>query len=190
VTAVRIHVADDDVWRLTLDALAASCDVPAALTIRCATCRRTIGYAGDVPNYGPLFTASWQVPAPSPATVNGRPMNERQRHRFEDHNPSLDVDQTGEPVTDETHGTIALLRLPAGYPEEYPTLLVRCARHGDAVLDRGEVLGALHDGHRETLAPATRPLTSYVPPRRDFGSVGRQEHVKRTVTFRPRPSTT
>ncbi|MCA9851489.1 MAG: hypothetical protein KC461_12705 [Dehalococcoidia bacterium] len=189
VNAVRIDAADDNVWRLTLAALEASTATAPTLTIRCAKCGAQLGLAGVVPGHGPLFTAAWQVPLASPWRVNGRRLSEREARRYE-RSRAIEATESGEQVTDETHSTIALLRLPASCPQEYPTLLVRCARHGDAILDRAAVLDAL-DHHTGVLTAAVSyPLTEYEPPREDFGTLADTERTRRTFTIRPRPSTT
>ena len=61
----------------------------------------------------------------------------------------------------ERHGTIALLELPLGTVQEYPALMVRCLKHGDAILARTEVLSALRSRRRQLRAEVSFPLTAY-----------------------------
>lgn len=188
---ICIDVADDAVWMTTVRAVEASSRVPATLTIRCSQCQSELGQAGVVPHYGPLFMSWWSAPKSSRTVVNGAEYNERQLHAYEAAHPHTEVVKDRGQV-DGRDGVIALLRLHATLPEQYPALLVRCRRHGDAVLDRSEVLDALGAKSSELQADVTLPTTSYLPPRSDLldGTSRRTRRVTRKIGARPQSDDT
>jgi hypothetical protein len=168
---LRINVADDDVWRATLAAVAAGSSP--TVTYRCQRCGAQLAGAAKTP-YGPLFIATWQVPAVSGHVLNGRRLTEREyRKRF----PPLY--ERGQPTLEIPESTLALLQVPAGMRAEYPDLLVRCTRDGDAVLERSVVLGDLERPPRRPVAVQVEmPFRAYIPPRDDFGAAGQTSHYR------------
>jgi hypothetical protein len=179
VSRLQLSAADDQVWRLTLDAVRAS-DSVNPMTIRCGTCQATIARAGYT-HLGPLFTSSWTIELDSPnaVTVDGRRLSRGAAIKFHDEGLPL-TRQSGRPITHtETHGTIALLALPTHLPGDYPDLLVRCAAHGDAVLDRAEVLSWLRSGERRRKVSVSLPHRSYDLGRHDGGSTIRSSETRR-----------
>lgn len=159
---LRINVADDDLWRETLQALGTA---TATVDYRCSKCRTILANAG-MTSRGPLFTSTWMVPRLSPIVVNDKRVNARELDKV-----FAAIRDSGPPTTsEEPHGVIALLRVPGGLTVEYPDLLVRCKDHGDAVLSRQYVLGHIE---RPPLTAVPVEVSnsgrhSYMPPRRDF----------------------
>lgn len=152
---VKLDPATPEVQRLTRRALEASRAVPPSLIIRCADCGAKLAQAGYTPA-GPLFTSSW-VEAPELGITVYTAEGEldpfaaerwlRRHHGPEGaHRPPVDRD-----------GTIALLTLPPGTADDFPDLVVRCNAHGDAVLDRVEVLAWLREKKRERKVNLTVP---------------------------------
>lgn len=119
--------------------------VKPTLTIRCAKCRTSLALVGDVPDYGPLFAASWPVASDDgvKVLVNGAELRDHQRAQWmTQHYETLA--ESGRPMdVPLRHIVIALLRLPDDAVQDYPDLLLRCPRHGDYLADRLDVLKAL-----------------------------------------------
>jgi hypothetical protein len=158
---LRIQADDPDVLTRTAEALELSTTLgKPPLRMRCEQCRRRLAQVGDIPGYGPLFTSSWEVPAPEEHSVivNGRELHGRELRRWFDDNYET-LSQSGEPIDAPLRdAVIALLALPATMPQDYPDLLVRCRGHGDYVADRQEVLALL----RRAVATG-KPLDFAVP---------------------------
>lgn len=148
MTALRLQVSDPAVWAHTLRAIEDSATRKPLLKVKCARCGAELAQVG-ITAHGPLFTSSWKVPIPagSEAKALGPPTKLS--------GPA--------PLRSEIHGALAVLALPPDLPAEYPDLLVRCARHGDAVLDRREAL-------RRLPADGAKPLQWRVTPgsRQDY----------------------
>lgn len=162
-TPVHLDPIDLAVRARTWEALAASRAVTPTLTLRCAQCRQILAHAGLVPKYGPLFMSSWRALTLGAVAVNGEQVTERQLRQHDRRN-GHEVAAYGPQSTDEMHGTIALLRLPERFAQDFPTLLVRCGEHGDAILERAEVLRWLSDPAPEHKVTVSFPLTEYVEP--------------------------
>lgn len=142
---LRLQADDPVVLERTGQALADS--VPIArppLSLTCDQCGHTLARVGDT-TFGPLFTSTWEVPAPmgQVVVVNGERLRPRAARRFVEQHTEF-VDQSGRPMaTPLLHGVVALLALPAGMTPDFPDLLVRCNSHGDAILDRIGVIAWL-----------------------------------------------
>ncbi|MBK8333278.1 MAG: hypothetical protein IPL07_13090 [Acidimicrobiaceae bacterium] len=161
---LRLEVQSEDVWNLTLQAMATAHDLGAehSLEIRCVAggCGQLLGVAGMVPGFGPLFTSRWMVPVQSPITYKGATMSERRaRHLLAQSN---NVTITGAPLLEVPTGVIGLIGEGL---DEYPDLLVRCAKHGDLVLDRAEVLRMVGDTAATMKVIPTKPVHDVHPVR-------------------------
>lgn len=147
MTPARLTTRDPIAWERTTHALADTATITNPLEVRCKACGALLARMADT-DHGPLFTSSWEVPARSPVrvVVDGKQLNPRAQRRFEADN--LEVVTESGPAIDrpEVHGTIGLLALPAAYPQDYPDFMVRCVRHGDAVVDRIALLKWLREG--------------------------------------------
>lgn len=136
-----LHVADDALWKLTLQALA---DTQHRTTprvhIRCG-CGRSLG-ALDVVTQGPLFISAWDTPPPDTWKDTGVKVftstdGEVDPKQFFADLPHRDYG------SETTHGRECVIALIANDLADYPDLLVRCARHGDRILDRHDALDHL-----------------------------------------------
>ena len=148
---LRLEVQSEDVWNLTLQAMATAHDLGAehSLEIRCVAggCGQLLGVAG-------------MVPVQSPITYKGATMSERRaRHLLAQSN---NVTITGEPLLEVPTGVIGLIGEGL---DEYPDLLVRCAKHGDLVLDRAEVLRMVGDTAATMKVIPTKPVHDVHPVR-------------------------
>jgi hypothetical protein len=160
--AVKIHPDDDTVWALTLDAVKDSQGRKQSLTVRCSQCRRALAGAGQTKN-GALFVSYWELEQGFTGVFyKGQRVPRRVAIKGLDRIMPV-VDQSG-PASSEPAGQFgfALLELPCELAQDYPDLLVRCARHGDAVLNRIEVL--------ELLGQATEKLVDVAFPHREYRS--------------------
>lgn len=142
---LRLQADDPAVLERTGRALADSQPIGRPpLSLICDQCGHTLARIGDTA-HGPLFTSSWEVPAPmgQVIVVNGERLRPRAARRFVEQHTEL-IDQTGRPMTTPlVHGVVALLAVPAGMTPDFPDLLVRCNAHGDAILDRLDVIARL-----------------------------------------------
>lgn len=149
-----------EVCALTATALRESRGRSPSLTIRCRARSCVLAVVGYTPT-GPLFTSSWHV-APAPhqrVSVNGDELRPRELRMW--NRGRLDS-ESGHPVDEPGRdGVVALLTVPAGVPEDYPPLLVRC-EHGDAVLDRLEVVEWLRTPGRRKVT-VSKPFHAYQP---------------------------
>ena len=154
----------------------------------CGRCGHLLARLGDIPGYGPLFVSWWDVePEPPHIVVNGRRLRGREAVRHRDATMPV-VYREGEPLsTPLRHGVTALLALPAGMRQDYPDLLVRCVAHGDAVLDRVEVIARLRaatPNRVETVRVPVGPPRGYREPRL---TPGPQETVTQREVRRYKP---
>lgn len=161
---LRLEVQSDEVWNLTLQAMACAHELGAkhTLEIRCAAggrCGQLLAVAGEVPGYGPLFTSRWMVPVQSPITYKGASMSERRARRLLAQSDNVTV--TGEPLLEVPTGAIGLI---GDGLDEYPDLLVRCPKHGDHLVDRGEVLAMLSSMFTMKVIPS-KPVRNFHPVR-------------------------
>lgn len=149
---LHIEAEDEAVWARTLDALADSRGVAPSVRVWCDRCPgRDLAEAG-MTKYGPLFTSSWSTP-PLPAAAAVRKVARRLRWSTDG--------------VAGTEGVIALLRLPPDLPQDYPDLMVRCPKHGDAVLRRLDVVAKVRGGRKEVMkVTTTTPRRRYRPVRR------------------------
>lgn len=142
---LRLQADDSAVLERTGQALADSEHIARPpLSLTCDQCGHTLARVGDTA-HGPLFTSTWEVPAPMAQVivVNDERLRPRAARRFVEQHSDL-VDQTGKPMaTPLVHGVVALLALPAGMTPDFPDLVVRCNPHGDAILDRIGVIARL-----------------------------------------------
>ena len=129
----------------TLDALAWTIAnrVGPSHTLRCGvrSCGALLGQLGRT-ELGPLFfSASWTVdrgPVGWSVSIDGRQLRPREarRHLAE---TLVVTDESGPAVRDgmEDHWSMTILEWPVDWEQvTYPACMVRCADHGDAVLDR------------------------------------------------------
>lgn len=139
------------------------------LHMRCARCRRKLASVGDVPGYGPLFTSSWSVVSDgwTSVTVNGIELGDRDRTRWINQHYET-VEESGRPMrTPLRHMVISLLVLPVGFTQDYPSLLMRCERHGDYVADRLDVVKRLRAGEADCMVTPNGETLTYVTPTAD-----------------------
>jgi len=96
--------------------------------------------------------------------VNGRRLSHREALIYQD--AVFPVrERSRRPIPNEKiEGTIALLALPPAMHQEYPDLMVRCKRHGDAVLPREELLRDLRERRAVHKVNPRRPHLQYVCP--------------------------
>jgi hypothetical protein len=183
---LRLVADDEDVRAATVGALLAARDLTPALQIRCKECRsRILGRAGYVPRYGPLFTAFWRAEplytAGKMVIASGRTLRPRERAAWLGKHTEVTskTEHADEPVSD---GVIALLAVPVGLTADYPDLMVRCKRHGDALLDRLEILEALRaaaaggDGYYR-VAPSGQTYSYAAGRPLDTGATARQNRI-------------
>jgi hypothetical protein len=181
VTALRLVADDAAVFDLTHRAAVAAGEIPdPPLRIGCQRCGAVLARAGDT-DHGPLFTSSWQR-EPGLAHevhVGGRRLS---RSKTIDHLEHDIVERSGRPMhAPVTHGAVALLALPTDVPADYPDLLVRCDKHGDAVLDRRQVLDWLRDAAvkpTKRKVVVSRPFSDYVVPTRMPGTTGHTRYQR------------
>ncbi len=142
--------------------------------LRCADCGTKIGKVADTP-HGALFTSSWRVEIAETerVKVDGRELLPRERARFD--KAHLPVESGPQPDRVEVHGSLAMLAA-----ESSSDLLVRCPEHGDAVLDRLELLKMLRTpkGKRNSRITVSSPGWEYLSP--DVSGLGGEPTV--TVT--------
>jgi hypothetical protein len=164
---MRLEADDESVIVLTARALAESRDAKPALDVRCADCGAALATASRTPT-GVLFVSWWEVDVAPDFRIERT--ERRRRSRAPDQSdPALPaVAQPPTPTTRATarHGVVALLTLPPDLPADYPDLLVRCAEHGDGVLDPDQIVGQLPTrGQRRWKVPLRLPHLHYRDPR-------------------------
>lgn len=183
---LRLEPATDEVWQLTLNAAADPIADRRPIQLRCRSGGCVIAQVGTTAA-GPLFTSSWEVERAVPyrIEVNGQTLGRSAARRYLDQVQPV-THRSGAPVTyRERHGVVALLALPNALPADYPDLLVRC-KHGDALLDRREVIG----WHRAGKAPkilVAQPRFEYEPLTRPGNKVTRSHETRRFTVGTPRP---
>ncbi len=145
MTKLRLQPSDPEVIDLTCRVVEASEIATAQLVGLCAKCQpksrvelAKVGYTGG----HALFKSSWRVPLDAGISINGERVNQRQYEIFEKR-LGFATSVTGHIDRNADHTVFALLALPLELRADYPDLLVRCERHGDAVLDRLEALDRL-----------------------------------------------
>lgn len=162
---LQLNAVNEDVWRRTGNAMLDSVGRKPSIEVKCRRCGRTLGAAGNTA-YGPLFTSGWPVELPLDEEffVDGRMLSRREALRLRD--VVFPVrERSGPPIRDQKlEGTLALLALPPEMHQEYPDLMVRCDRHGDAVLLRQDLLDAFREGRAVRKVDPSRPHLAYVCP--------------------------
>ena len=135
------------------------------LDVRCRAGGDSSG-AGETP-HGPLFIAVWRVPALGTIAFNGEHLAKRQeRGAWKSMRAARGRRQLGPDAADEgVETSIGLLALLVSLPSEYPDFMVRCPDHGDAVVDRLEVLTRLRSGDRSMKVDTSFPRCAYTKPR-------------------------
>lgn len=124
---------DDAATRARAHAAVAQPPLPGTnpLQVRCRHCGGRLAQAW-LTESGPVFCSSWPSDDRFPVLVtDGTRRLSRPASRWRE----------GQREPWEVHGCIALLAEP-----DRPDLMVRCPKHGDAVLDRDEVLRRLRRG--------------------------------------------
>lgn len=141
---VDLRVSDPAVWAYVCQ-LQHEAAVGRILAVRCAACNTKLGEAANTA-HGPGFAAWWRdyVPQPWAVIVDGHKLTDREtmQHTLK-RAEYVEGDWGKEPC-----GYFAPLAIPPELPHEYVPLLVRCVRHGDAILNRGAVLAALRSTRR------------------------------------------
>lgn len=148
---VSLDPTTPEARQLTAELVRASQDRKPTLTVRCATpgCGAILGHAADT-SAGPLFTSSWAVPGPRIITeANGAHLSRRAERHFLERAFGPVAEQSGAPIDrDLAQGVLAAVAPPPDQADDHPPLLVRCAKHGDAILARAEVMARLRGGKR------------------------------------------
>ncbi len=153
MTILRLHPTDPEVRRLTCKAILAS-NRPGLkrLVVRCSRCRGRLAKAAYT-DAGPFFVSRWREPV---VLSNG--WTQRQQEEFENEVATL---VEGSFPTDQHHSVYAILALPPRMTADYPDLMVRCERDGDAVLDRRDVLDRIRRGDNEWDVEVSFPRREY-----------------------------
>ncbi|OBK89458.1 hypothetical protein A5649_13490 [Mycolicibacter heraklionensis] len=99
--------------------------------------------------------------------VEGQELRPRQLERWNADHEDV-VSESGRPMNSLRHGVIALLALPIEFTPDYPDLLMRCARHGDCVGNRLEILQALRKRHARHMVTPTGKHLEYGPPAYEY----------------------
>ncbi len=147
MSTLRLEASDRLVRDRTLRALGDSATREPDLVVRCRACGATVARAGHT-QHGPLFTSTWMV------------------RDSDDHDVLAGgelVSEYGRWARERPESVIALIALPPDLKPDYPDLLVRCSTHGDAVLNRFEVLDHLRRGVPLVVSVAL-PRREYTPP--------------------------
>ncbi len=189
-SVLKLNPEGRDVWRLTWDALLDSNSRKHSLTVKCRErgCGNTLARAGTT-KYGPLFVSWWTVELPlgyGETYVDGRKLSRREELRFRELFLPI-VKSSGAPIPDgRVDGTIALLALPPEMRQEYPALMVRCPDHGDATLERLDILDDLRSRRALRKVDPSYPLLDYVLPRHDESHPAkRSKHYRETRFWAP-----
>jgi hypothetical protein len=129
---------------------------------------------------GPLVTTSWTVELQLPFRifVNERELGSAAARR-KDRDMWETTHQSGRPDEPEIHGTLALLQLPADFVQEYPDIMVRCNKHGDAILDRLQLIAWLRGKPAVRKITVGMPRLKYELPRQDGGTTTHHERRRR-----------
>lgn len=185
MTTINLHVDDPAVWRY-ICALQHEEAVGQIMAVQCAECanrRRTtkLGLAANTAQ-GPGFAASWadwEVEW-GEVHVSGRKLGARETLSH-----LLDSATTVTGDWGKTReGYFAALAIPPELTQEYVPLLVRCPRHGDALLNRDAVVAGLRRQQRVFLArPAGGVRLDVVPQQVEGLRHGERKHASLTTTF-------
>jgi hypothetical protein len=175
-----LETDDDAVWQLTLEALESGRAVKPML-VKCRAGGCLLARIG-LTSGGPLFTSTWEVEVDPGyrVQVKGDDLGRRAARKALDALMPV-AERSGKPVDYlERHGTITLLAVPVHLAQDYPDLLVRC-RHGDAVLDRHEVIGWFRAG-RPPKVDVSMPRRAYARPSRRGPTISTAREVRRIRT--------
>lgn len=162
---LKIDVDDDELWHRTQEAVAATRQHRRPrVTIRCAgSCGAILGGLDATP-HGPLLISWWDLDAPADEAAGVAVAAEY-----------------GRAPGRERRCVIALIGSGLA---EYPALLVRCAEHGDLLVDRGEALDKLRsvrpDGHTVWAVTPKHPHLNHLPPR-DLDVLDGEDRAHKTV---------
>ncbi len=167
MSLVSLDPTTTEARELTAELIRASQGRTPSLTIWCAIpqCQTVLARAGHT-SAGPLFTSTWTVPAPRTITeVNGAPLTRSAERGFIESAFGPVACESGPPLErDLAQGVFAAVAPPPGQADDHPPLLVRCAEHGDAVLDRVEVMAHLRDGRTSWAVAVGFPRVEYADP--------------------------
>lgn len=155
---VDLNVVDDDAWRHICALQHEVKSTRPTLTVTCGTCGAALAHAGPVPT-GHLWSARWETVEEFGVEV--RVSGEAQKPRSAARRAGFDRE-----IAAGQDGYFADLAVPDGSAKAVP-LYVRCSRHGDAVLSRDEVLGALRSGRPRLKVRVATPFATYVAQRID-----------------------
>lgn len=139
-TTIDLRVSTPTVWEYVCQ-LQHDAAQGRVMQIRCAMCNARLGMAANTA-HGPGFAATWTEweHGGISVQVNGSELPPRQKWRYLlNEAESVEGDYWGK----QRHGYFAPLAIPPELPQEYVPLIVRCARHGDLIIDRTDVLSAL-----------------------------------------------
>ncbi len=170
MTLLRLDAVNDEVWNRTLAAVASTLGTVKPMVIRCTHDGCPLAHVGNSSN-GPLFTSSWEVQHPNPFrfNVDGQDLGRRAAIREQNRRWPASNESGAPSRYVDRHGVLALLALPPEFEQDYPDLLVRC-EHGDAVLNRGNVIGWMRSNRAPRIDTAM-PRRQYAPLRTDVGRV-------------------
>jgi hypothetical protein len=180
---LRLEADDHDVLARTGLALQDANAIPdPPLRLLCRKCGAQLAQAGDTA-HGPLFTSTWEYEPElgHVVTVNGRTLNRRETIAWREANETLAYREGSAMTSPLAHGVRALLTPGLS---DYPDLLVRCTKDGDAVLNRDDVLAWIREAAlkpmRKKVAVA-KPFSAYRHPQPTAGpsAPSRQREVWR-----------
>lgn len=176
---LKLDVDNDALWATTLRTVQSTQQRKAPLVeIRCSGCGAVLGCLDKLPR-GRLFASWWEVDASPPSGWAGtgayvlRSDRPGERIPVEEHLQervaagAMRERQYGPPLAVSGHVCFALIDDGLA---EYPALFVRCAQHGDMVLDRAEAIRRLDAAVKPAkwaVAPQF-PRLAYVEPREDM----------------------
>jgi len=179
--SVLLNTADPEVWALTIAACRSVNGADAPLKIQCSRCHKLLAIAGDT-SFGYLFHSAWVVEKPLDFDVesNGVTLSRRQALKFRELINPVER-SSGPPIVEQNrHGAIVLLA-PTAPELDRPELMVRCADHGDVVLERSQVADALRRSLPVLRVVVGFPRLDYLMPTHDDAGEKRSQSETRRV---------
>ena len=179
MTTIDLRVTDPEVWGYICRLQHAEA-IGRILQIRCGQCNAKLGCAANTA-HGPGFASSWadwnfdlgEV------HIDGERLRGREALRY-----VLDgADEVSGDWGKTRYGFFAALAIPTDLPQEYVPLLVRCTTHGDAVLNRDDVLGALRKGWRALSVAVTDESYVEVTPQQTDGLASESKSARLVHTI-------
>lgn len=168
---IDVDIHNDQVWSwiLNLFELAKADPSAAQVKIVCGTCGSRLAKARPTTR-GPIFVSSWEM---------GH-VQRRDTARVLAALPA--IEKSGQDIANVRgrNGYLAALALPPELPQVYPPLLVRCPEHGDAILNRSELVQSVRRNQKRLKATVMPPFHEVTTQRTDGlpkeRSVSRQSH--------------